>query len=274
VSEVGFELSELYQPAESEVFSYQFQEGEEVYTHYGAVIQKIPTFTPNWYGYEYIKLSEDDEPILVVVQESDGGVTLGDYFGSPVNAELIYKDSGSGGGQLFSALSESDKERTLDFQFNPVQSFLIQNGKLVLRSQSFAEDDVLYNTQGLKFSDLNGDGHLDLTGLAGDADKGTAFINEAGTMRRLNLQYAFPAIDFSVPLKGGFGFTIRNLGIQNRPEFIYWSTGSNGKAQAPNDFVILEASESIDDLPFIGIEEMIKIYSLCGRYDSSQSCLY
>jgi hypothetical protein len=212
--------------------------------------------------------------MLVVVQESDGGVTLGEYFGAPVNAELIYKDSGSGAGQLFSALSESDKERTLDFQFNPVQSFLIQNGKLVLRSQSFVEGDVLYNTPGLKFSDLNGDGHLDLTGLAGGADKGTTFINDAGTMRRINLQYAFPSIEFSMPLEGGFGFTIRNLGIQNRPEFIYWATGSNGEAQAPNDFVILEASESIDDLPFIGIEEMIQIYSLCGRYDSSRSCLY
>ena len=274
VPEVGFELSDVYQPAESEVFSYQFQEGEEVYTRYGAVIQKIPTFTPNWFGYEYIKLSEDDEPILVVVQESDGGITLGDYFGAPVSSELIYKDSGSGGGQLFSALSESEKERTLDFQFNPVQSFLIQNGKLVLRNQSFVEGDVLYNTPGLKFSDLNGDGHLDLTGLAGGAVKGTTFINDAGTMRRLNLQYAFPTIDFSEPLEGDFGYTIRNLGIQNRPEFIYWSSGSNGKAQAPNDFVILEASESIDDLPFIDIEEMIEIFSLCGRYDSSQSCLY
>jgi hypothetical protein len=274
VPEVGFELSDVYQPAESEVFSYQFQEGEEVYTRYGAVIQKIPTFTPNWFGYEYIKLSEDDEPVLVVVQESDGGITLGDYFGAPVSAELIYKDSGSGGGQLFSALSEAEKERTLDFQFNPVQSFLIQNGKLVLRNQSFVEGDVLYNTPGLKFSDLNGDGHLDLTGLAGGADKGTTFINDAGTMRRLNLQYAFPTIDFSEPLEGDFGYTIRNLGIQNRPEFIYWSSGSNGKAQAPNDFVILEASEPIDDLPFIDIEEMMEIFSLCGRYDSSQSCLY
>jgi hypothetical protein len=113
-----------------------------------------------------------------------------------------------------------------------------------------------------------------LTGLAGGADKGTTFINDAGTMRRLNLQYAFPAIDFSVPLEGDFGFTIRNLGIQNRPEFIYWSSGSKGKAQAPNDFVILEASEPIDDLPFIDIEEMMEIFSLCGRYDSSQSCLY
>ena len=274
VPEVGFELSDVYQPAESEVFSYQFQEGEEVYTRYGAIIQKIPTFSPNWYGYEYIKLSEDDEPILVVVQESDGGITLGDYFGAPVSAELIYKDSGSGGGQLFSALSETEKERTLDGQFQPVQSFLIENGKLVLRSQSFVEDDVVYNTPGLKFSDLNGDGHLDLTGLAGGADKGTTFINDAGTMRRINLQYAFPTIDFSMSLEGGFGFTIRNLGIQNRPEFIYWATGSNGEAQAPNDFVILEASGSIDELPFIGIEEMIRIYSLCGRYDSSRSCLY
>ena len=274
VPEVGFELSDVYQPAESEVFSYQFQEGEEVYTRYGAIIQNIPTFSPNWYGYEYIKLSEDDEPILVVVQESDGGITLGDYFGAPVSAELIYKDSGSGGGQLFSALSETEKERTLDGQFQPVQSFLIENGKLVLRSQSFVEDDVVYNTPGLKFSDLNGDGHLDLTGLAGGADKGTTFINDAGTMRRINLQYAFPTIDFSMSLEGGFGFTIRNLGIQNRPEFIYWATGSNGEAQAPNDFVILEASGSIDELPFIGIEEMIRIYSLCGRYDSSRSCLY
>ena len=143
-----------------------------------------------------------------------------------------------------------------------------------MRSQSFVEGDVVYNTPGLKFSDLNGDGHLDLTGLAGGADKGTTFINDAGTMRRINLQYAFPTIDFSMSLEGGFGFTIRNLGIQNRPEFIYWATGSNGEAQAPNDFVILEASESIDDLPFIGVEEMMKIFSLCGRYDSSRSCLY
>ena len=42
VPEVGFELSDVYQPAESEVFSYQFQEGEEVYTRYGAIIQKYP----------------------------------------------------------------------------------------------------------------------------------------------------------------------------------------------------------------------------------------
>ena len=273
VPEVGFELSDVYQPAESEVFSYQFQEGEEVYTRYGAVIQGIPTFTPNWHFFEYIKLSEDDEPILVVVQESNRGITLGDYFGAPVSSELIYKDSGSSGGQLFSALSETEKERSLDFQFQPVQSFSIQNGKLVLRSQSFVEGDVVYNTPGFKFSDLNGDGHLDLIGLAGGANKGTTFINDAGTMRRLNLQYAFPAIDFSVPLEGDFGFTIRNLGIQNRPEFIYWSSGSY-EPKAPNDFVILEASESIDDLPFIGVEEMMKIFSLCGKTSSSQSCLY
>ncbi|MDG1115190.1 MAG: hypothetical protein P8N63_15585 [Pseudomonadales bacterium] len=274
VPEVGFELSDVYQPAESEVFSYQFQEGEEVYTRYGAVIQKIPTFMPNWYGYEYIKLSEDDEPILVVVQESDGGVTLGDYFGAPVNAELIYKDSGSGGGQLFSALSESEKERTLDFQFNPVQSFLIQNGKLVLRNQSFVEGDVVYNTPGLKFSDLNGDGHLDMTGLAGGGDKGSTYINDAGTMRRLNLQYAFPEIEFTEQLQGGFGFTVRNMGKALRPEFIYWATGSNGESQAPNDFVILEAEESIDSVPYIEIEQIIQIFSLCGRYDASPSCLY
>ena len=274
VPESGFELSDVYQPAESEVFSYQFQEGEEIYTRYGAVIQKIPTFTPNWYGYEYIKLSEDDEPILVVVQESDGGVTLGDYFGAPVNAELIYTDSGSGGGQLFSVLSESDKERTLDFQFNPVQSFLIQNGKLVLRSQSFIEGDVLYNTPGLKFSDLNGDGHLDMTGLAGGGDKGTTYINDEGTMRRLNLQYAFPEIEFTEQIQGGFGFTVRNLGNSLLPEFIYWSTGSNGQPLEPNDFVILEAKEPIASLPYIEIEQMIEIFSLCGRYDDSPKCLY
>ena len=274
VPDVGFELSDAYQPEDSEVFSYQFQEGEEVYTRHGAVIQGIPTFTPNWYFYEYIKLSEDAAPILVVAQESDGGITLGEYFGAPVSSELIYQDSGSGGGQLFSTLSETEKERALDFQFNPVQSFLIEDGRLVLREQSFVEGDVLYNTPGLKFSDLNGDGHLDLTGLAGGSDKGTTFINDAGTMRRLNLQYAFPDIDFSEPLEGDFGFTIRNLGLQDRPEFMYWSTGSNGNPLKPNDFVILEASESIDDLPFIGIEEMMQIFSLCGRYDSSQSCLY
>jgi hypothetical protein len=271
---VGFELSDAYQPSEKDVFSYRVKEGNEIYERHGAVINGIPTFTPNWYFFEYTRLSEDEAPLLVVVQESDGGITLGDYFGASPNPETIYEDLGSGGGRLFSILTEAEKSRTIDGNFSPVQAFYIQGGKLVAREKPLVEGNVLYNTPGFKFTDLNGDGVLDMFGLSGGSNKGTTYLNVDGTMRRLDLRYAFPSIEFSEPLQGDFGFTIRNLGVQDRPEFIYWSTGSNGNPQKPNDFVILEASESIDDLPFIGLEEMMQIFSLCGRYDSSQSCLY
>ena len=269
---VGFELSDAYQPGENDVFSYRFREGNEIYERHGAVINGVPTFTPNWNFFEYIRLSDDEAPLLVVVQESDGGITLGDYFGASPNPETIYEDSGSGGGRLFSTLTEAEKSRTIDFQFNPVQAFYIKGGKLIAREKPLVEGNVLYNTPGFKFTDLNGDDALDMFGLSGGSDKGTTYLNFDGTMRRVDLRYAFPSIEFSEPLQGDFGFTVRNLGIKDRPEFIYWARGADN--QPPNDLVILEAEGSLDELPTIGIEEIMEIFALCGRYNSEPYCLY
>ena len=234
---VGFELSDFFVPAEEDRFEYTVDSLPGGFGSAGAWVRGLPSYGASWHFFRLARLAPDEEPVLVVVQES--ATTGGDYFGAQPDPEKIYTyDSGD--------------HVDLSAQLLPiliVEAFYIRDGKLVPRERSVVDGDVMWNLPSVRFADLTGNGIVDMYGFPGNEVSGQVFLNDgSGTMRKVKLEQDWP---FPEQLSGSGNpgskrSFVLNLGRAPYLDFFFWDKG----VEVFSDFMGPEYTE-----PSIGLIE-------------------
>ena len=252
----GFELSDYYQPDPADRFSYKEGNAGQFTLQFGAYVNGYPIFQPRWHFFEYVQLSDDEDPLLVVHNEASG-TRIGPYFGEPLDLDLFYQP-GNG----------ADLETT-PIGLSPFQAFYIVDGELVERTQPIMEGGLGWSIPGFKFEDLDQDGDKDLVGIPGHTNKGSIYLNDDGTLYRLLTEDALPGFRFSKNYSLEFGFGIRNLGNAPNLDIVYWAIGTG--LYPPDytdnidasDFGIMKATRPISEFPRHELADLLVILEDC-----------
>ena len=76
-----------------------------------------------------------------------------------------------------------------------VEGFYIQDGKISVREKSVIEGDILFNSPGMYFRDINNDNYDDLVTITGMKVNGGAYLNDkTGTLKRLDTLSILPEL--------------------------------------------------------------------------------
>jgi hypothetical protein len=200
-------------------------------------------FSPAWHFFNYTTLDSSEGPILVVTQES--GSTAGNYYKSAIDSKGIYS---------WDANSDNRYQIT---PLSAIEAFYIRSGKLTPRLKSVVESDVVWNTPGIIFEDLNADGHIDAIGVTGHSQRGSVYINnKAGTLRKIYTSSYIPSMkNYDPGDQDSFAWTIRNLGNSPKLDFLYWGPGSidwpswMSGVYKQQDIVLIKGQISVDLMP-------------------------
>jgi hypothetical protein len=251
----GFDLTDYYVP--NEEFAYKLEAGSGFQEQHGAIINGIPVFSPRWHFFEFAKINVNEEPFLFIGLEPNG-ITIGEHFRAQPDASAIYK---------FDPATQIDTKIEIR-NLGVAQAFYIRDGKLVHRSDSIVEGDILHNTPGFKFDDFDGDGDLDMYGVGGGKNRGSLYLNDNGLLRRIDVKSGWSGIEFSdQQYASGFGFAIRDLGNAPIFDLIYWGNGETyvreGESYSPRDIGIMKGIGPITDLPVMSVDDILEEVANC-----------
>ena len=83
-------MSDYYTPDEQDVFTINFMDGDVKSEETAFIIKGGVVIKPNWFFHRFVKLSPDEEPTLIVWNESDAGTTFGNHFKQPISEDSVY----------------------------------------------------------------------------------------------------------------------------------------------------------------------------------------
>lgn len=209
----GFSLADIFMPEDQDRFVYtEDMGGGHTKQQPGAFVRGLPMYMPMWHFFEFAQLHPDEEPVLVVAQESS--TTAGDYLGAQPDPGKVYHRNTDDHPDLATQL----------VPLNAVEAFYIRSGKLVPRLQSVIDGDALFNVPHFEFQDLTGDGLADMCASGGNHLSARVYLNDGtGTLEKVNMSEAFPEMDQSVP-NGTMGFVL-DLGDAPYLDVFYWQIG-------------------------------------------------
>lgn len=255
----GFELSDTYAPAPVDTFKFKERAGDSFVEAYGAHVRGVAVLRPYWHFFAFGPLERGGGDVLIAFQES--GTPAGDGFRKQLDLSKIYSQS-----------NERDT-RFLRAELSVVDSFDFRGGKLIRRSKSVIEGDVLWNTARLELRDINGDGLLDAYGMTGHMQGGGLYLNDGqGTLRKLYTRQLITEVSNSDPAYvGPFVWTLRATRPGERLTLVQWGAGFSvlpswaGSQNAVSDIRILGGGPRASELP---------VYSPALMQKELQSCLY
>ena len=267
----GFYLSDYYTPPESNNVTLKYRENGLVTDELAVIIKGGIVFKPNWHFSRFEKLSPEEDPTLIMYQESNGGTTFGDQFKSTPDTSktyTLYPFSENIPGH-----SQAEDPYLVIADLNAVEGFYIKGGKLITREKSVVEGDYVFNLPRMDFIDLNNDGFPDMLGEAGARAYGSVYINDGnGTLKKLNTDAIWP---FGLNAGGNQPLNYSGRFFQpdsskNTLDLIYynhgWTYRPNYEGDRPfvtGDIGILKGRYSVDSLPFKSVEEIQSDIELC-----------
>lgn len=240
----GFQLSDYYVAPEEDLFTAKVMEGgNDQYTiQEGVYINGIPTLLPNYFHMKVTRLTPDGDLVLFMQQENDGGTTFGEFLKSPIDSDVIYR---------FPDGAISDEQGYLTHRVTPTQTFYIREGRLFETTEPLISGGYLWNTPGMRFSDIDGDGDKDLLGISGGSPRGSIHINDgSGKMTMKAVKDVLPEIWFHDSEQSlNYSVFPLKLDFDNKPDLVFWENGFNQRIDpiGAGDVVILRGEWSISD---------------------------
>lgn len=263
----GFELSDYYLPPTRNLFSYRFTEGGTTANRTGVYVRGVPSFNGAYHFFRLTQLHPEEEPVLVVTQETKS--TVGDYFKAEVDPFTPYRYQLPWWGE--------DTKHFLG-PLSPTEGFYIRDGKLVQRARAVVDIDAFWDAQYSYFTDINGDGYTDMYGVSGGAPSGSVYLNDGrGTLKRLSMTEHWPEVHYSDDYPGGHGGQPWHLDSDEKLDFIFWGQGllydsrpgwaKPGYSYAPPDMRIFKGSLPITDFKKYTIDQLMKEIQMCAPAD-------
>ena len=267
----GFYLSDYYTPPESNNVTLKYREDGLVTDELAVIIKGGIVFKPNWHFSRFEKLSPEEDPTLIMYQESNGGTTFGDQFKSTPDTSKTYTNYPFS--ENIPGHSQAEDPYLVIADLNAVEGFYIKGGKLITREKSVVEGDYVFNLPRMDFIDLNNDGFPDMLGEAGGMAYGSVYINDGnGTLKKLNTDAIWP---FGLNAGGNQPLNYSGRFFQpdsskNTLDLIFYNIGwayrPNYEGDRPfvaGDIGILKGRYSVESLPFKSVEEIQSDIELC-----------
>ena len=278
----GFYLSDYYTPPESNNVTLKYREDGLVTDELAVIIKGGIVFKPNWHFSRFEKLSPEEDPTLIMYQESNGGTTFGDQFKSTPDTSKTYTYYPFS--ENIPGHSQAEDPYLVTNHLNAVEGFYIKGGKLITREKSVVEGDYVFNLVRMDFIDLNNDGFPDMLGEAGGMAYGSVYINDGnGTLKKLNTDAIWP---FGLNAGGNQPLNYSGRFFQpdsskNTLDLIFYNIGwtyrPNYEGDRPfvaGDIGILKGRYSVDSLPFKSVEEIQSDIELCVTSRTNRGLCY
>lgn len=264
----GFELSDYHIPPVADYFHYTDEFGNQAT---GLYQKGVPQFGKGQYHFfKQAELDPQEGPLLVVQGETSG---LIEDYKRTIPADF----------RVAASTSDSYEANTL-YPLVPVEAFSISDGKLTLREKSVVEGDVLFNSSGMHFRDINRDGLDDLVTITGMKVQGGAYLNNGeGVLQRIDTTAILPELPrTSVGNNAHVFWPLRNngtldviymeVGASARPD--YWTLPEDGIFRA-GDVGVIRSNYDVSTLPLTTVESAITAFRECAKAPTwSWVCAY
>ena len=264
----GFELSDYYVPPVTDYFQYTNEFGNQAT---GLYQKGVPQFNKTQYHFfKQAILDPEEGPILVVQGETSG---LLENYKRTITSDFA----------VVSSSSDSYEDNTL-YPVVPVEGFVVSDGKITLRAKPVVEGDVLFNSSGMHFRDINRDGYDDLVTITGMKVQGSAYLNDKqGTLQKIDTTQILPELPRTSfgnnayvfwPLRnnGTLDIVYMEVGASSRPSF--WNIAEDGIFRA-GDVGVIRANYDVSKLPLTTVESTINAFRECAKAPTwSWTCPY
>ena len=264
----GFEMSDYHIPPAADYFHYTDELGNQAT---GLYQKGVPQFGKGQYHFfKQAELDPQEGPLLVVQGETSG---LIEDYKRTIPADF----------RVAASTSDSYEANTL-YPLVLVEAFSISDGKLTLREKSVVEGDVLFNSSGMHFRDINRDGLDDLVTITGMKVQGGAYLNNGeGVLQRIDTTAILPELPRTSvgnnahvfwPLrnKGTLDVIYMEVGASARPD--YWTLPEDGIFRA-GDVGVIRSNYDVSTLPLTTVESAITAFRECAKAPTwSWVCAY
>ena len=165
----------------------------------------------------------------------------------------------------------------------PVEAFSISDGKLTLREKQVVEGDVLFNSSGMHFQDINRDGFEDLVTITGMKVQGGVYLNNGRGASKDQYHRDLPELPRTSvgnnahefwPLRnnGTLDVIYMEVGASARPD--YWALPEDGIFRA-GDVGVIRSNYGVSALPLTTVESAVNAFRECAQAPTwSWVCAY
>ena len=257
----GFIFSDYYMPAVEDLFTYKNELGNATTGLYKRGIPQIGGGGSSFYNFmKQAILDPEEGPILVVQGENSGFLS---NTRRQISSDFQIISNGSG----FSFIEDAE------YPVMVLEGFTVKDGKIAPREQSVIEGDLLFNSPGKYFRDINDDGYDDMVTITGMTVRGGAYLNKNGTLVKINTSAIMPALPKAPvtddntatlfwPLRnnGTIDLLYMDLGQYNVPD--WWVQEEVFDA---GNLGVIRTNYRIDSLPTHTVRDQLDRFEACAR---------
>jgi hypothetical protein len=164
-----------------------------------------------------------------------------------------------------------------EFPVAVLEGFTINGGKIVEREKSVIEGDVIFNSPGMYFRDIDKDGFDDLLTITGMTVRGGAYLNKEGTLVRVDTTSVMPDLPKAPMTDKNTATLFWPLRNNGTIDLLYMD---RGQVNVPNwwtdeeifdagNLGIIRSNYTIDSLPINTVLDQLNNFASCAKTASS-----
>jgi len=261
----GFIFSDYYMPAVEDLFTYKNELGNPTTGLYKRGIPQLGGGGSNFYNFmKQAVLDPEEGPILVVQGENSGFLS---NTGRQIPSDFQIISNGSGDTFIEDA----------EYPVLVLEGFTVKDGKIALREKSVIEGDLLFNSPGKYFRDINNDGYDDMVTITGMTVRGGAYLNKNGTLVRVDTNAIMPVLPKAPVTDNNTATLFWPLRNNGTIDLIYMD---RGQVNVPDWWIqeevfnagnigVIRANYRIDSLPTHTVRDQLDSFEACARTAST-----
>jgi len=261
----GFIFSDYYMPAVEDLFTYKNELGNPTTGLYKRGIPQLGGGGSNFYNFmKQAVLDPEEGPILVVQGENSGFLS---NTGRQIPSDFQIISNGSG----FTFIEDAE------YPVLVLEGFTVKDGKIALREKSVIEGDLLFNSPGKYFRDINNDGYDDMVTITGMTVRGGAYLNKNGTLVRVDTNAIMPVLPKAPVTDNNTATLFWPLRNNGTIDLIYMD---RGQVNVPDWWIqeevfnagnigVIRANYRIDSLPTHTVRDQLDSFEACARTAST-----
>ena len=261
----GFIFSDYYMPAVEDLFTYKNELGNPTTGLYKRGIPQLGGGGSNFYNFmKQAVLDPEEGPILVVQGENSGFLSK---TSRKISSDFQIISNGSG----FSFIEDAE------YPVLVLEGFTVKDGKIAPREQSVIEGDLLFNSSGMYFRDINNDSYDDMVTITGMTVRGGVYLNKSGTLVRINTNAIMPALPKAPVTDNNTATLFWPLRNNGTVDLLYMD---RGQVNVPSFWVqeevfdagnlgVIRSNYLIDSMPTHTVRDQLDSFEACARTASS-----
>ena len=158
-----------------------------------------------------------------------------------------------------------------------LEGFTVKDGKIALREKSVIEGDLLFNSPGKYFRDINNDGYDDMVTITGMTVRGGAYLNKNGTLVRVDTNAIMPVLPKAPVTDNNTATLFWPLRNNGTIDLIYMD---RGQVNVPDWWIqeevfnagnigVIRTNYRIDSLPTHTVRDQLDSFEACARTAST-----